>query len=159
MSLQQPHESRKISVYIRMRPLNQRELDAGSTMVWNIEGNSLEVQSDYSRIRGSLQSSLCFGIINEMMKVIYILFLFVADNVFGPQMSSNLDIYSTVANDLIINAIQGINGICNFSCFHFNSVKEPFLHMVKRQPVKHLHSLVTIQILELLSMPCVASLH
>jgi len=82
--------SDNIKVVVRVRPLNQREIDSGYTEAWLVEKNSIALlhPTTGKPIPGQLY---CF------------------DRVF-PVAATNSEIYEYVAKNLVESAMNGING-------------------------------------------------
>jgi hypothetical protein len=82
-----------ICVAIRMRPLNDRELSGGLSSVFRVKQNSVEQVKDGQTLEGQVYHY---------------------DKVFG-ETSTNSDVYSYVARDVVKGVVHGINGTI-FAC-------------------------------------------
>lgn len=50
-----------IRVSVRLRPLNEREIEAGSECVWSCSEDSLVLSSQYGAFRGASSCAMSFG--------------------------------------------------------------------------------------------------
>ena len=83
-----------ISVAIRMRPLNERELNGGQSSVFRVKQNSVEqLTKEGLPVEGQFYNY---------------------DKVFG-ETSGNADVYGGIARDVVKGVIRGINGTI-FAC-------------------------------------------
>ena len=83
-----------ICVAIRMRPLNDREISGGQASVFRVKQNSVEqINKEGQALEGQLYHY---------------------DKVFN-ESSSNKEVYSYIAHDVVRGVVQGINGTI-FAC-------------------------------------------
>ena len=92
--------SEGICVAIRMRPLNERELNGGQVPVFRVKENTVEqMTKEGQAIDGQLYHY---------------------NQVFG-ETAQNKDVYSYIARDVVRGVVQGINGTifaCKYSLIH-----------------------------------------
>ncbi len=101
-------EGEGICVAIRVRPLNDREVNGGQSSVFRVKQNCVEqISKEGVPLEGQLYHY---------------------DKVFG-ESSSNKDVYSYVARDVVKGVVQGINGTifaCKPACLRFKLVMKLF---------------------------------
>ena len=89
-----------ISVAIRMRPLNEREINGGQSSIFRVKQNSVEqLTKEGQPVEGQLYNY---------------------DKVFG-EGSINADVYTGIAKEVVKGVIKGINGTI-FACKFFTLV-------------------------------------
>ena len=84
--------SNNISVSIRLRPLNEREREAGCEFAWDCTLDTVELKPSQAGPRGlGPFSTSC-------------------DRVFGPEMVENEQVYRIAVQELVAASLEGING-------------------------------------------------
>ena len=81
----------RISVSVRVRPLNKRELKAGEEKSWEVQGSTIMQKNPLSQ--------------KVIPNVAYTF-----DNIFGEEVSSTSVVFDKAAKTIIQQALDGMNG-------------------------------------------------